>query len=154
MANTNEVSVRGYGRVQLCNAKTGMIESDSGWGPNVITTTGSQDGIVGTIGGLAVSSQVTHIQLATQTTETDASSQIVLVGEFTTREATTPTFTANGTLVATASWATNEATESNIGAIGLYGSTSGSSVMNVKTFATSLKTTDQTLNATMEWRFS
>lgn len=154
MKNANEIRVRGYGRVQLCDAKTSAIEGDSGWGPNVITTTGSQDAIVGVIGAIAASSQVTHIQLATQTTETNASSQVVLVGEFTTREATTPTFTANGTLVATASWATNEATESNIGAIGLYGSSSGSSVMNVKTFATSLKTTDQTLNATMEWRFS
>jgi len=149
----DEITVRGYGRIQLVNAKTGKIEGDSGWKQNAVTETGFDDAIVGAIGGIAASSQVTHMQLGTQTAA-PSSTQTALSGEFGARQATTESLVGNGTLQATASWATNEATQSTIGAVGLYGSSSGSSAFNALTVATSAKTTDQTLNATVQWRFS
>lgn len=149
------IKVRGFGRLQLVNVKTGKIEGDSGWRQNAITESGFDDFIVGAIGGIANSSQVTHMALGTQT-DAPASTQTSLSGEgaWAGREAVTNSLVGNGTLRATASWATNEATGSNIGAVGLYGTSSGGSIGNALTVATSAKTTDQALNGTVEWRFS
>ena len=151
--NREYVKVRGIGRVQLVDKETGKIEGDSGWTNNVITESGFDDAIVGAIGGIANSSQVTHMQLGTQT-DTAASTQTSLSGEFGSRKATSESLVGNGTLQATANWGTNEATQSTIGAVGLYGSSSGSSCLNVILVSTSNKTTNQQLNATVQWRFS
>ena len=142
-------------RFQLINKKTGKIDGYSVWLDNIITETGFDDLIVGVIGGIAASSQVTHIQLGTQT-QAPLSTQTSLTGEFGGRLAVTPTLVGNGTLQATRTWETNEATEagSEVGGIGLYGTSTGGSIGNVLTFATSQKTTDQTLSATVQWRFS
>jgi hypothetical protein len=147
------IRVRGFGRLQLVNVKTGKIEEDSGWQKNAITESGFDDAIVGAIGGIANSSQVTHVQMGTQT-DAPASTQTTLSGEFGTRKAATMSLVGNGTLRATANFATDENTQSTIGAIGLYGTSSGGSVLNAITVATSAKTTDQEANATVEWRFS
>ena len=71
-------------------------------------------------------------------------------------KATTNTFVANGTLRATASWNTNEATQSTLGGVALYNTSTAAvgTCGSVATFSTSNKTTDQTLNITYEWRFS
>jgi hypothetical protein len=153
MKNTENIQIKGFGRVQLVNKKTGKIEADTGWQKNAITESGFDDAIVGAIGGIAASSQVTHLQLGTQT-DVPASTQTTLSGEFATRQGTTPTLVGNGTMQATANWATDEATQSNVGAIGAYGTSTGGSCLNALTFATSAKTTDQELNATVQWRFS
>lgn len=150
----DQITVRGFGRVQLVNAKTGKIEGDSGWNRNIVTDSGFDDAIVGAIGGIAASSQVTHMHLGTQT-DVPVSTQTTMSGEHPdARQVTDESLVGAGTLQATASWATNQATDSTIGAVGLYGSLSGSSILNVLTVATSNKTTDQTLNATVQWRFS
>ncbi len=149
----DQITIKGFGRVQLVDAKTGKIVGDSGWASNTITADGFQDYIVGSIGALSGSSNVTHMQLGTQT-DAPSSSQTSLSGEFGARKAVTVSFVANGTLRATANWGTNEATQSTIGAVGLYGTSTGGSIGNVLTVATSNKTTDQQLNATVEWRFS
>lgn len=148
-----EITIRGWGRIQLVNVKTGKVEGDSGWKPNLITESGFDDAIVGAIGGITNSSQVTHVQMGTQTAA-PASTQVAISGEFGTRKATDESLVGNGTLRATANFATNENTQSTIGAVGLYGSASGSSCLNVITVATSNKTTDQQANVTVEWRFS
>lgn len=152
-APREEVRVRGFGRVQLVNDKTGKIEGDSGWQKNVITESGFDDAIVGAIGGITNSSQVTHVQMGTQTAAA-VSTQVAISGEFGTRKATDESLVGAGTLQATANFATNENTQSTIGAVGLYGSSSGSSVLNVITVATSAKTTDQQANVTVQWQFS
>jgi len=147
------IKIKGFGRLQLVNVKTGKIEADSGWGENTITESGFDDAIVGAIGGIAASSQLTHLQLGTQT-DAAASTQSTLSGEFGARKAATCSLVGNGTLQATANWATNEGTESTFGAIGAYGTSSGGSCLNVLVTSTSAKTTDQELNATVQWRFS
>ncbi len=147
------INIRGWARIQLVNVRTGKIEGDSGWKPNIVTSSGKEDAIVGSIGGITNSSQVSHVQMGTQTTA-PVSTQIAISGEFGTRLATDESFVSAGTLRATANFATNQNTQSTIGAVGLYGSSSGSSVLNVITVATSNKTTDQQANVTVEWRFT
>lgn len=149
----DKLKIRGFGRVQFVNVKTGKVDWDSGWSENTITESGFDDAIVGVIGGLANSSQVTHLQMGTQT-QAPASTQTTLTGEFGTRKAVTNSLVGNGTLRATVNFATDENTQSTIGAVGLYGTSTGGSVLNVLTVATSNKTTDQQANVTVEWRFS
>lgn len=146
------VAVRGFYRVMLHDHKTGK-KYYSPWRKNAITADGFQNYIVGTSAGIAGSKQISHMQLATQTTA-PSSSQNTASGEFEARKATTNTFVANGTLRATASWNTNEGTQSTLGAVALYNTSSGGTAGSVATFTTSNKTTDQTLNVTYEWRFS
>ena len=147
-----EVTVRGFYRLMLHDLKTGK-KRYTPWRKNVITGNGFQHYIVGSSGGVAGSKQVSHMQVATQTTA-PTSSQDTASGEFEARKATTNTFVANGTLRATASWNTNEATQSTLGGVALYNTSSGGTAGSIATFSTSNKTTDQTLNITYEWRFS
>ena len=146
------VKVKGYMRLCLKNIRDGKEELTP-WIPNAITADGFQNYICGTAGAVAGSKTVGFLQVATQTTA-PASSQNTASGEFEARKATTNTFAANGTLQATASWATNEATQSNIGAVAIYNTSSGGTAGSIATFATSAKTTDQTLSVTYQWRFS
>lgn len=148
----HEVTIRGFYRVMLHDVKSGK-KVYTPWRQNVITADGFQNYIVGTTGAVAGSKQITHMQLATQTAA-PVSSQNTASGEFEARKATTNTFVANGTLRATASWNTNEGTQSTLGAVALYNTSSGGTAGSIATFTTSNKTTDQTLNVTYEWRFS
>jgi len=150
-----KIKVKGFIRMQLVDDKTGKIVGDSGWNQNTITANGFEDYIVGPMGAIAGSKTVTHLALGTQT-DAPTSTQTSLSGEgaWAARKAPTKTFVANGTLRCTANWATNEATASNIGAIGAYNTSSGGTIANAITVATSAKTTDQQLNATVEFRFS
>jgi hypothetical protein len=67
MKDKESISVKGFGRLQWVNVRTGKIDRDTGWGENAITESGFDDAIVGAIGGIAASSQITHLQLGTQT---------------------------------------------------------------------------------------
>ncbi len=147
-----EIRVRGFYRVMVHDLKTGR-KRYSGWRQNAITADGFQNYIVGTAGAIAGSKTVSHLQVATQTAA-PTSSQTSASGEFEARKATTNTFVANGTLRATASWNTNEATQSTLGAVAMYNTSAAGTPGSVATFTTSNKTTDQTLNITYEWRFS
>jgi hypothetical protein len=147
-----EVKVRGFYRLMLHDVKTGQ-KIYTPWRQNVITADGFQNYIVGTAGALAGSKTVTHMQLATQTVA-PTSSQTSASGEFEVRKAVTNSFVANGTLRATASWNTNEATQSAVAAVCLYNTSSTGTAGSIATFTASTKTTDQTLNVTYEWRFS
>lgn len=154
MSNKDTIQIKGFGRVQLVDKKTGKIMGDSGFVRNAITTSGFDDACVGAVGKIAASSQTTHLQLATQT-DAPTSSQTALSGEFGTRKSvSSPSLVGDGTLRLTANWGTNEATQSSVGAIGAYGSSAGSSCLNALTFTASAKTTDQELNATVDWQFS
>lgn len=120
---------------------------------NAVTADGFEKYVVGAIGAIAGSKQVSHLQLATQTTA-PSSSQTSASGEFEARKALTATFVAPGTLRMVASWATNEATQSALGGIAVYNTSAGGTAASVATYATSNKTTDQTLSATYEYRFA
>lgn len=148
---TDTIRIRGFVRTMLVNHKTGAVEINEV--ENAITAGGFQNYLVGSVGGVAGSKQITHLQLATQTTA-PSSAQTSASGEFEARKTTSNSFVANGTLRMTAQFATNEATQSTLGGVAAYNTSSGGTAASVATFATSNKTTDQTLNLTYEWRFS
>jgi hypothetical protein len=145
------IRIRGFVRTMLVDHKTGKVEINEV--ENAITAGGFQHYLVGTVGGVAGSKQITHLQMATQTTA-PSSAQTSASGEFEVRKTTTNTFVANGTLRMTAQFATNEATQSTLGGVAAYNTSAAGTAASVATFATSNKTTDQTLNITYEWRFS
>jgi hypothetical protein len=145
--------VRGFVRLQLVN-RDGSIAVDKTV-ENAITANGFQAYIAGSFGAVAGSKQVNCMQVATQTVA-PSSAQTSASGEFEARKTTSNSFIANGTMQATAQYATNEATQSVLGAVALYNTTSvgvGTAAC-VATFATSQKTTDQTLNITYQVRFA
>lgn len=146
------VSVRGFYRLMLHNVRTGR-KVYTPWRQNVITADGFQSYIVQSIGSGLTGKTVSHMQLASQTAA-PSSSQTSASGEFEARKAVTNSFVANGTLRATASWNTNEATQSAVAAVALYNTSSSGTAGSIATFTASTKTTDQTLNVTYEWRFS
>lgn len=148
---TEAIRIRGFVRTMLIDHKTGRVEIREV--ENAITANGFQHYLVGATGGVAGSKQITHLQLATQTTA-PSSSQTSASGEFEARKTTSNSFVANGTLRMTCQFATNEATQSTLGGVAAYNTSSGGTAASVATFATSNKTTDQTLNITYEWRFS
>jgi hypothetical protein len=151
-ATGRSVQVSGFYRLMMRNVRTGK-KVYTPWRKNVITADGFQSYIVQSIGSGLTGKLVSHMQLATQTAA-PTSSQTSATGEFEARKAVTNSFVANGTLRATASWNTNEATQSAVGAVALYNTSSAGTAGSIATFTASTKTTDQTLNVTYEWRFS
>lgn len=151
------ITVEGFTRIQLKNARSGAVEADSGWKKNVVTSDGFQNYIVGTTGAIAGSKTVTHLALGTQT-NAPVSTQSTASGEgaWAARKSVTPTFSADGTMQATASWDTDEATQSNVGCIAMHDTSTvnARTAACIATFASSAKTTDQTLSATYQLRFS
>lgn len=149
------LKIKGFFRLELVDVrgphKGRRIRSP--WMKNVVTAEGLEDYIVGAVGGIAGSKQVTHLVVATQTTA-PSSAQTSASGEFEARKTVDKSFVANGTLRMTCSYATNEATQSVLGALAVYNTSSGGSAASVATYSTSQKTTDQTLNVTYEYRFS
>lgn len=145
--------IRGYARLQLVNHKTGKVEGDSGWKSNIVTQIGFQDYLTRLLGNLANSKQATALALGSQT-DVAVSTQTSISGEFGGRKTSSNSVVASQTMRMTANWATDEATEDTLAAIGAYNTTSGGSAMNVLTFATSNKTTQQQLNATLDFAFS
>lgn len=144
------VDVRGKhkGRRQLTNAG-----KNDGWTKNVVTANGFSEYIVKNIGSNLTGTKIAFHQVASQT-DAPVSSQESATGEFEARKSTSNSFVANGTLRATCSFATNEATQSNLGAVAQYNTSSGGTAASVATFTTSAKTTDQELRITYDWRFS
>ena len=154
-APADTIKLKGFVRMELVDVRgphKGRRQI-TGWMPNVVTAEGLQNYIVGPVGGIAGSKQITHLVVATQTTA-PSSSQTSASGEFEARKSTTNSFVANGTLRMVCSYATNEATQSTLGALAVYNQSSGGSAASIATFSTSNKTTDQTLNITYEYRFS
>lgn len=157
MAHREKIKVKGFARLQLVNVKTGEVDGDSGWCQNIITDDGFDNFIVGAMGGIAGSKQVTHLALGTQT-NAPVSTQDTASGEgaWAVRKAPTITLVGDGTLQCTANWDTDEATQSNIGAIAMHDTSTVNSATAacIATFASSAKTTDQQVNATYQVRFS
>ncbi len=153
--NTQKIKVQGFVRLELrdVRGKYKGRKQLTPWIKNVVTTGGFEDYIVGTVGAIAGSKVIGFFQLSTQTT-LPLSSQNAGFGEIEARATTTNSFIASGTLRAIGSWATNLATQSDIGCIGQYDVGSVGTNASLATFATSAKTTDQELRATYEWRFS
>ncbi len=150
--DTQGISVRGWGRVQLVNAKSGAVESDSGWHGNEITETGYASYLCALLGATTGSIQASVLAVGTQT-DGPATTQTSISGENTDRVTATISVVASQTMRMTAQWATDEANVA-VGAIGAYNTTSSGSIMNILTYASTLKTTDQQLNGTIDFAFA
>lgn len=149
------VRVRGFCRLQAGVRDKGRLRivGDSGWIKNTITNDGRNSYIAATVGAVAGSKVVSHLQLATQSTAVDAT-QTSLTGETRVRKALTASTLATGTLRMTASWSSSDNTAAvTIGSIGVYNTSSGGTLGSGQTFTTSQWNSNQDLSATYEWRF-
>ena len=155
----NEIKLKGFVRGCITDVRgphKGRVQMGN-WHKNAITADGLQNYACGTIGAVTGSKTIGYMQVASQTAA-PATTQTSATGEFSgtdgARCATTNTFSSPGTLQMVASWATNAANQSALGAVALYNTSASGSAASVATFATSQKTTDQTLSVTYQWRLA
>ena len=147
------LSIKGWGRVELMNVRTGKLDGWTEW-ENTVMETGFDDFLVsGLSADLADGAAISHGAIGSTTTAPD-STNTTLGGEFETRQDLTGTLQTVGTLLNTWSYATNEATQSNVARVGLFNALTVGKMFSEATFTSSAKTTDQTLSISYEIRFS
>jgi len=145
--------IKGFARVQLVDSKTGRIVSDSGFRENVVTNLGFQHFICELVGGIAGSTQVSHMIIGTGTAPnvTDTS----LDGETGARATTTNTVIASKTMQATCQFAgTDMASTCTIQNIALINTSAAGTILCGTTYATSQWASNQNINASYQLRFS
>ena len=157
MAARSHLKLRGFARLQMGERDAQgnvRIVGDSGWRKNTICADGFQSYIVGSVGAVAGSKQVSHMVLATQSSAVNSASTS-LVGETRVRKAVTPSFVANGTLQLTGSWSSSDNTAAiTIGSIALYNHLTTGTMCSAASFTTSQWASNQDLSATYQLRFS
>ena len=147
------LAIKGWGRVELMNVRTGKLDGFTEW-ENTVMEIGFDDFLVsGLSADLADGAAISHGAVGSTTTAPN-STNTSLAGEFETRRDLTGTLLTVGTLQNVFSYATNEATQSNVARVGLFNSSSGGKMFSEATFTSSAKTTDQTLSLTYQIRFS
>lgn len=151
-----KIFIRGFGRVLLRNKNTGRIEGGTKF-KNIVTEVGIRDFMVNQIHSDLTGSTIGFGHIGSSVAA-PASTQTVLTAEFAT--ATTPRVNVVGTLVAsrtmrsTYSYATDEATQSQVGETGLFQTNSAGAMFSRATFTASTKTTNQTLSFTYDVIFN
>jgi len=147
------LAIKGFGRLELRNAKTGVLDEWTEW-ENTVMQTGFDDFLVsGLSADLADGATISHGAIGSTTTAPD-STNTSLSGEFETRRDLTGTLSSVGTLLNTWSYATNEATQSQVARVGMFDASTNGKMFSEATFTASTKTTDQTLAISYEIRFS
>ena len=147
------LSIKGFGRLEFRNAKTDHLDSWTEW-ENTVMQTGFDDFLVsGLSADLADGAAISHGAIGSTTTAPD-STNTTLAGEFETRQDLTGTLASVGTLSNTWSYGTNQATQSNVARVGLFNAVTNGKMFSEATFTSSAKTTDQTLSISYEIRFS
>jgi hypothetical protein len=153
----DHVTARGFFRLQL--TEDGKVVGDSGWKKNLITNLGYQNYIVGSLGAIAASSQVSYFALGTggAPIATDTS----LAGELTDaagcRFTVTPSAVSSKTLQMTGSLASNVITANrSISNVGIFAvsTTSAGTIFAGNTYTSSQLQTNQQVNVTYQIRFS
>jgi len=145
------IKVQGFFRIQL--GKCGKVVGDSGWQKNTVVNLGFQDYICKSIGALAGSKIVSHMQLGTGT-EPDAT-DTSLQGETRARKTTSNSVVSSKTLRSTASWSSSDNTANvTLQNIGLFNTSAGGTLACGNTYATSQWQSNQDVSATYELRFS
>ncbi len=154
-ASKDTITIKGFFRCQIKDAKTGKIDGDSGWCRNTLTNFGLNNACAGAAFAAANSVQVGSACMATQSTAVDAT-QISLLGVENQVEALTPSTVATGTARVTGSFAgANNSDTLSVAAIGLHiSSNSATDLLSAVTFTKSGMATNQNFDFTYEWRFS
>lgn len=144
--------IRGMGRILLRNAKTGRIEGGRTF-RNVITEIGLRDFMVNQIHSDLSGSQIGFAGIGSDTSA-PASTDTALGAEFESRKNVTGSLVASRTMRNLWSYATDEATQSNVAECGLFQTDTAGAMFNHATFASSAKTTNQTLAFTLDVIFN
>lgn len=152
------VKVHGFFRLKIKEGD--KVVGDSGWRKNQVVNLGFQDYIVGSIGGLSGSKQVSHLAIGTGTVP--GATATSLDGEITDAAGmrmsiVTQAAVASKTLRMTGSLNSNVITAAKtIQNIGIFNTstTNVGTLLAGNTYTTSALATNQTVNATYELRFS
>jgi len=147
------MKVKGFVRTQIVDIKTGKVVGDSGFVENTVVNLGFQDYIVGALGAVAGSKQVTHMAIGTGTAPgvTDTS----LAGETGVRVTTTNTAVASKTLQCTAQFVGSDmGSTCTIQNVALANTSASGSILAGTTYTTSQWASNQNVNATYQLRFS
>jgi hypothetical protein len=143
------LKVKGAYRLTIAD-QDGTIRGDSGWHDNQITNLGFLNFLIGTMAARAGSIQVSHLALGTG--GAPAAADTTLSGEIQKRQAvtaatsnTSKAITFTGTFSSANSFCT---TTQNISNIGLFGTSSGGTLMCGNTFASSSCASNQNVNVT------
>ena len=147
------LKVKGFFHTQILD-KAGNIVGDSGWVRNTMTNNGLNNACAGASIGAAGSYQVGYMAIG-KGTDTINATQTDLTSKENEYLAVTPSTVATGTARCTCSFDGSDNSDTiTIGEIGLFKTDSAGSMIAGNTYTTSQMTTDQTLNATYELRFS
>lgn len=145
--------VRGFVRTQIVDAVTGKILGDSGYVENTVVNLGFQDYVIGAIGGIAGSKQVSHMAIGTGTAP--GATDTALHGETGARVTTSNSVVSSKTLQCTAQFlGANMGGTCTIQNVALANVSSGGTILCGTTFATSQWASNQNINSTYQLRFS
>lgn len=150
---TEKMNVKGFARMQLLDSVSGKIMGDSGWKKNTVVNLGFQDYIVGSVGGLGGSKQVTHMAIGTG--GAPVATDTALSGETGQRVAVSNSVISSKTLQSTAQFSgTAMGSTCTIQNVALANTSSGGTILAGTTYATSQWASNQNVNATYQLRFS
>jgi hypothetical protein len=147
------VHVRGFFRVQIEDDEFGVV-GDSGWRENQITNLGFLN-IVNQLGTSLTGSKHSHLALGSG--GAPASNATTLTGEVEVRAALTAASSGSTALQMTATFASSASfvtNTQNISNIGVFGTSSGGTLLSGNTYASSSCATNQAVNATYTWTFA
>lgn len=151
MKRGDKLNVKGFLRMQV--VEDGKIVGDSGWHRNTVVNLGFADYIVGSIGAIAGSKQVSHMAIGTGTAPGVADTS--LAGETGERVTTSNSAVSSKTLQCTAQFAGSDmGSTCTIQNVALANTSSGGTVLAGTTYATSQWASNQNVNATYQLRFS
>lgn len=152
MKSLDTMKVKGFARMQLVDDR-GRILGDSGWRQNTVVNLGFQDYIVGALGGIGGSKQVSHMAIGTGTAP--GASDTALAGETGERVTTSNSAVSSKTLQCTAQFAGSDMGGTcTIQNVALANTSSGGTILCGTTYATSQWASNQNVNATYQLRFS
>jgi len=153
---SSNIKVHGFFRVAIGEVKNGktVIVGDSGWQENQVVNDGFQTYIVGSVGNVGASKQISYMGIGTGTAPN--ASHTSLQGETGTRKTTSNSLVSTGTLQCTASWASgdNPGGTPSVQNLGLFNTSSGGTLCCGQTFNSSAWNSNQAISATYQLRFS
>ena len=146
------LTVRGFGRYIVRNAKTGRFEGGRSF-KNIVTEIGLRDFIVNQIHSDLTGSAIGFAGIGSSTVA-PLSTQTALTAEFETRKNVVGSLVVSRTMRSTWSYATNEATQSQVAECGLFQTNTAGAMFSRATYTASTKTTNQTLAFTYDVIFN
>jgi hypothetical protein len=161
MKSKDKVGIKGFYRLNIMEPdKNGKVKvvGDSGWVENTVVNYGFEQITSLVANGTAAGVKPTHLALGTGTAP--GVSDTALEGEIDvktdgSRMTVSTSVVSSKTLRMTGSLNSNIiGGASTIKNIGVFGHSSSGTVMSGNTYATSQLATNQTVNATYEWRFA